>query len=842
MPQAVLLNTPRVGRAWAWVAVTVLAWLAPPAAAEPPLPADAKEALDAQGDPLPAGALARLGTVRFRHCGDIDVLALSADGKVLATGAGDNVIRLWDAATGKPLRRFEKLSAAGAAYCVALSPDGKVLAAPAQSDGAGVSEQVVLFDTATGKELRRLGEPLGSLCAQLAFSPDGKAVAASEWQAGKVHVWDAATGKEVALWKAHEPWKGFGRSIAAVVFSADGKRLVTAGAGDKVVRLWDAATGKAVRSFTGHAGGVHCAALSPDGRLLATGSADATARLWDVATGEELRVLSGFRHGVAAVAFSPDGKTLLTGSEGPSKVWEVATGKQVRELPGDRGWLAGAFFTPDGKRVVTGGGRLVHVRDAVTGRDVHAFAGHEDSLHGLAFSPDGKLLATAGADRTVRLWSGAKEVRRLTVAGESGVWSPAFAPDGKALAGATFTHIHLWDPEAGRELRKWEAIKEGDGITPGLAFAPDGRSLASAGFGPPVRLWDPATGKELRRIDGRAWSLAFSPDGKLLAGGGVGGQPVRLRVWDPAGGKAAAEFPEGDSVSAVAFSPDGKLLAAADSLDYTVRLWDAERRTLVRTWKADDGPYGLCALSFSPDGRMLVTGSQTRTAGKSSAAAYAVRVWEVRTGKERCSFRGHEDTIAAVAVSPDGAVIASASADTTALLWDLAGRGPAAALTADELAGLWSDLASEDAERAFRAVQRLARAPGQAVALLGPKVAARPAEPKRVARLIADLDSDDFATREKASQELGTLDDAAESEMRDALKGERSTESRRRLEELLAGLKAWPPERLRVARALEALERVGTPKAREVLKALAEESPRTWRGRDARAALKRLDR
>jgi WD40 repeat protein len=823
--------------ALALVAVTALALAVPMAAAAP--------ALDAQGDPLPAGALARLGTLRFRHRAEVDCLALSADGKVLATGAADNVIHLWDVASGKPLRRFERLSAAGAAYCAALSPDGKVLAAPTRTDRAGVPEQVILLDTATGKELRRLGEPLGSACARLAFSPDGKAVAAGEWQTGIVHVWDAATGKEISAWKAHAARKEeFGLGLTALAFSADGKRLVTAGGDDKVARLWDAATGKAIQSFTGHAGGVHCAALSADGRVLATAAADATARLWDVATGEELRVLAPDKHGITAIALSPDGKTLLTGGEGPIHVWEVATGKEIRELPGHQNWLAGLHFTPDGKQVISGGGRMVHVRDAVTGRDVHAFAGHEDGVHGVAFSPDGKLLATGGNDRTLRLWSGAKEVRRLTVAEATGVWDPAFSPDGKAVAGTTFSHIYLWDPETGRELRKWEALKEGDGLASGLAFAPDGKSVASGGIGTPVRLWDPATGKALRKIDGssRTFSLTFSPDGKMLAGGGVGGQPVSLRLWDPVSGKELGGLPERDGVAAVAFSPDGTLVAAADCHDYTVRLWDVARRTLVRTWKADDGPYGPCPLAFSRDGRMLVTGSQTRTAGKSSDAGYTVRVWEVRTGKERCSFRGHEDSILALAVSPDGAVIASGSGDTTALLWDLAGRGPAAVLTANELADLWSDLASEDTARAFRAVQRLARSPEQAVALLREHVAPKgPVSPKQAARLIADLDSDDFATREKASQELGALDDAVETQLSDALKGGRSAESRSRLKELLAGLKGWPPERLRVARALEVLERVGTPKAREVLKALAEEEPRTWRGRDARAALKRLD-
>jgi RNA polymerase sigma factor (sigma-70 family) len=830
----------------------LLAWggpaAQPPAAAdEPPKPADGKKdgGVDAQGDPLPAGALARLGTVRFRHGGPVEALSLSADGKRLATGADDGVIRVWDVDTGQLVRRIDGLIAFAMGQSVALSPDGKTVATPSRGPGGAGPEQIVLFDLATGKEVRRMEGSPEPACSRLVFSPDGKTLAAGAWDGGTVRVWDAGTGRVIKAWKGHAG------IVRAVVFSADGKRLVTAG-DDRTARLWDPATGEEVRSFRGpaqarltsHEDGFRCAVLSPDGTLLATGSADGAARLWDAATGKELHVLKKHLYGVGSAAFTPDGKALLTGGyDGKICVWDVATGNMLKELPGRQGGLTGLFVTPDGKRVVSGGyDRTVRVRDAATGKEIHAFAGHQGKVDGVAFSPDGKLLATASEDGSVRLWSGTKEVRRLTVEGGGGLAAVAFSPDGESLAAGAFNGIYLWDVATGRELRKLAGHK---GWAMCLAFAPDGKALASGGDDNLIRLWDPATGAERRRMDrsgNRVGSLAFSPDGKRLAAGGAYLAPAAVRVWDPASGKKLAAPPESDASCGLAFSPDGALLASACE-DGTIRLWDVAKNVVARSWKAGDAFVGCAPLAFSRDGRVLVTGTRERLSDRTLDMAHTVRVWEVVTGKERCSFRGHDGAIEAVAVSPDGAVIASGSEDTTVLLWDLAGRGPAEALTAKEAGGLWSDLASDDAALAFRAARRLARSPDQALPLLKEELTpARAADPKQVARLITDLDSEDFSTRDKALKELQSLGDACQDQLRQALKGARSAEVRRQLEELIRGAEAWTAERLRVARALEVLERVGTPKAREVLKALAAGAPEAWLTREARAALGRLDR
>jgi WD40 repeat protein len=290
-----------------------------------------------------------------------------------------------------------------AALGVAFSPDGKTLAAGTW-DGS-----VKITDLNTGKELPAPAKHKDWVCS-VAYSPDGKLLASAggnEFKparndnktSGEVKLWDVVAGKEIG------PLKGHTNKVFSAVFSPDSKTLAT-GSADKTVRLWDTATGKERAVLAGHTEAVWSVAFLPDGKTVASASWDKTVRLWDVMTGKEGVSLKGHEDEVLAVAVSPDGKTLATGSaDWTVRLWDLATEKERTVLKGHQGSVTCLAFADDGKTLVSGGGdETVRLWDMPTGKERATLRGHRSGIVSLALSPDKKSLATAGMDDGVRIW------------------------------------------------------------------------------------------------------------------------------------------------------------------------------------------------------------------------------------------------------------------------------------------------------------------------------------------------------------------------------------------------------------------------------------------------------
>jgi WD40 repeat protein len=658
-------------------------------------------------------------------------------------------------------------------------------------------------------------------------------------QDNTLHLGDASTGKELLHWPG--PKNVVPSSYA---FSPDSRTVALACQIEKDVHLYDTTTGKEVRRFTGHRETLYAVAISPDGKTLVSCARDDTLRYWDMATGKELRQVN-FEGGVYwRLAFSPDGTVLATGG-GNARLWDAATGKLLRVVePDPEGNIEALAFSPDGKTLAAAwsNSHAVSLWDVTTGKRKLTFDGANGPIIGLAISPDGSLLASSAREKNCRrrnavhLWDAASAKEVGTAGTDLGFASPpAFSADGKLLAaGNEDGTIRIWEAATRREVRR---LTGHAGMVEFVGFAPDGKVLVSFGYHDRVfRVWDLTDGKEIRHFNSTLTAPgeanALTPDGKLFVQGGRASPSLTL--WDVTAGKPVHRFGFDDNamgVTAVALSPDGRTVASAE-MNGKVVLRDVASGKEVA--QLQDATLCVNLLAFSPDGRTLAC----------AGSDWIIRLRELATGAERCRFEGHRSAPLCGVFSPDGRELFTGSLDTTILAWDVTGRvaeGRSATerLSPRELEELSSDLAAADGPRCHRAIWKLTAAPGQAVSLfrerLRPAVAA---DPKRIARLLTDLDSESFATRERATKELRQIGEAALPALRKAVEGGLTVEQRRRADELMEGWKGTTPEWLYAMRAIEVLEHIGSPEARRLLEALAHGISEARLTREAKASLR----
>ncbi|HEV3263501.1 MAG TPA: protein kinase, partial [Gemmataceae bacterium] len=340
-------------------------------------------------------------------------------------------------------------------------------------------------------------------------------------------------------------------------------------------------------------------------------------------------------------------------------------------LPVQGGKVIALVLSPSGQQIAVccADHNHVYLYDVATGKLDAVLRGHTAPATSVAYSPDGKQIATASNDQTIRLWDPATgQQTALLRAGsvsddrQNQEHYPlvAYNRDGSRIASYALTNggagtSRLWDADTGTEiavLGKWQEI------VPPVAFSPDGKRVA-AGAGQFVHLCDAVTGRQLAALGPHArpvWHLAYSPDGKRIACATAEGNAIHL--WDGESGKEVAVLAV-PCVAHVLFSPDGsRLVSWGAHPDNTVRLWDAATGRLLAVLAGHKN--SINAVAFSPDGKRVATASFDQTG----------RLWDGRTGQLLAVLRGHTGRVWHVLFSPNGTRVVTASDDTTLRLWD----------------------------------------------------------------------------------------------------------------------------------------------------------------------------
>jgi WD40 repeat protein len=675
----------------------------------PPAASAAELRVDLYGDPLPKGAVARLGTVRYRHPGWNKRIAFLPDNETLLIGTRDNYLGSWNARTGKLFHELDLGDDQLQGYC--LSADGLTVATLSRQinpETRDVAERLSLWHAISWRELSQLvwKEPLRmQLTEHIAISPDKRLIAGGAVD-GSVKIWDVESG-EVKF--ARPLVRG---DVQSLVFSPHNDLLIVGGMQETAI--WAYLTDKEPQMIRERDMTSRALCLSHDGKRLVLGGDGRPLRFFDVDTAQQTMQLDHKGRVAQGFCFSRDDKRLLVpSSKSPGiEIYDAETGKLIKRLVSQHECAGGVDESPNGRLIAAVGSYAAfEVWDAATGKSLaEKFVGHFESPYEIMFTPDGKHVATGSLDGTIRIWNAATGQQQRMMKHDRWVAALAMSSDGRQLISCGLDDtVRQWDVATGRAIHKLAGHGNtgGNGNTE-VAFAPDGKSFFSFGTDMHLRQYDAATGRVLYDflIDpegqkgkragagkpeagdpfaanpadpfavSRFDQVRFTPDTKqLILGSAMAG---RMLVVDVSTGDVLERYKPESPLEDFASSPDGVhfvTVERASIADRTVprksvlRLRDRKTKAVVRELNLP-GSYGR-QIAFSPSGRLIGFPMIERESLSDRRGKRQICIVDAESLTIKSAIPDASNTWTQMAFSPDDTRLATTEPDSTVTVWDL---------------------------------------------------------------------------------------------------------------------------------------------------------------------------